>query len=104
MLQGSQPLLPEQQPEILPHIIATASQRLPVPTSGPPAAAKMSTSAINVTTTQPAQKKANASGPLVGSPPDRFTGDRERTNDFLKEFKVWRQLNLNHELMITPYQ
>jgi hypothetical protein len=54
---------------------------------------------------QPAQPAAPAveTGKLRGEPPQIFTGIRSKSDDFLNEFELYRGLNANHELIMTPY-
>ena len=40
---------------------------------------------------------------LQGDPPAAFTGDRDKSDDFLREFDMYRSLNELHELMTVPY-
>jgi hypothetical protein len=40
---------------------------------------------------------------LRGDPPAAFTGDRDKSDDFLREFDMYRSLNELHELMTVPY-
>jgi hypothetical protein len=42
-------------------------------------------------------------GHLRNDPPDLFRGDRSKLDQFKKEFKLWRGLNVNHEIMRSPY-
>jgi hypothetical protein len=44
-----------------------------------------------------------ANGKLARLPPTVFTGDRTKSDKFLKEFKQWRLLNCNHNEMKQPY-
>ena len=54
---------------------------------------------------QPAQPAAPVieTGRLRGEPPQIFTGIRSKSDDLLSEFELYRGLNANHELMMTPY-
>ena len=40
---------------------------------------------------------------LRGLPPALFDGNRKKSEDFLREFQLFRGLNENHELMTNPY-
>jgi hypothetical protein len=42
-------------------------------------------------------------GRLRNDPPDLFHGDRSKLDQFKKEFKLWRGLSVNHEIMRSPY-
>jgi hypothetical protein len=42
-------------------------------------------------------------GHLRNDPPDLFHGDHLKLDQFKKEFKLWRGLNVNHEIMRSPY-
>jgi hypothetical protein len=42
-------------------------------------------------------------GHLRNDPPDLFRGDCSKLDQFKKEFKLWRGLNVNHEIMQSPY-
>jgi Retrotransposon gag protein/Zinc knuckle len=46
---------------------------------------------------------APQTGRLRGVEPDAFTGDRTKTRRFKQQFKVYWNLNDNHEVMQTPY-
>jgi hypothetical protein len=46
---------------------------------------------------------AQQTGCLRGEIPDEFTRDRAKTCKFKQQFKVYRSLNDNHEVMQTPY-
>ena len=52
----------------------------------------------NIATTTP-----TSNGKLAGLPPTVFTGDRTKSDKFLKEFKQWRLLNRDHNEMKQPY-
>jgi hypothetical protein len=42
-------------------------------------------------------------GRLRNDPPDLFHEDHSKLDQFKKEFKLWRGLNVNHEIMRSPY-
>jgi hypothetical protein len=42
-------------------------------------------------------------GHLRNDPPDLFCGDCSKLDQFKKEFKLWRGLNVNHKIMRSPY-
>ena len=46
---------------------------------------------------------APQTGRLRGEIPDTFAGDRAKTRKFKQQFKIYRGLNDNHEVMQTPY-
>jgi hypothetical protein len=42
-------------------------------------------------------------GRLRNDPSDLFCGDHSKLDQFKKEFKLWRELNVNHETIRSPY-
>ena len=44
-----------------------------------------------------------ATGKLQGDKPEIFTGNRTQSDTFLQQFNLWRGINENHEVMISPY-
>jgi hypothetical protein len=42
-------------------------------------------------------------GRLRNDPSDLFCGDCSKLDQFKKEFKLWRGLNVNHEIIRSPY-
>jgi hypothetical protein len=52
---------------------------------------------------QMAQPAGPETGRLRGEVPDTFTGDRKKSELFKVQFKVYKGLNDNHEIMIVPY-
>jgi len=50
-----------------------------------------------------AQAPQQETGRLRGDAPDVFTGQRSQLKQFKRQFKVYRGLNNNHEIMATPY-
>jgi Retrotransposon gag protein len=57
-----------------------------------------SSGTATVTTATP-----TTNGKLARLPPTVFTGDRTKSDKFLKEFKQWRLLNCDHNEMKQPY-
>ena len=39
---------------------------------------------------------------MKGNPPTIFTGDRSKSNDFLREFKIYRMANSQNNSMLVP--
>jgi hypothetical protein len=51
-----------------------------------------------------AQPAANAqTGRLQGEPPDFFNGDHIKSETFKRQFRMYKRLNTNHEIMQSPY-
>jgi hypothetical protein len=51
-----------------------------------------------------AQPAANTqTGRLRGEPPDFFNGDRTKTETFKRQFRMYKGLNSDHEIMQSPY-
>ena len=42
-------------------------------------------------------------GRLRGEAPEYFTGEQNKADLFKRQFKVYRGLNDNHEIMAVPY-
>ena len=52
---------------------------------------------------QPAQAPGPETGKLRGVPPDIFTGNRALSKTFKQQFDMYKSMNDNHEIMLTPY-
>ena len=50
-----------------------------------------------------AQAPAPETGRLRGEAPEYFNGNRSEADLFKRQFTIYRGLNANHEIMITPY-
>jgi hypothetical protein len=50
-----------------------------------------------------AQAPQRETGRLRGDPPEYFTGNRSKLDQFKLEFQVYQGLNDNHTIMVTPY-
>jgi hypothetical protein len=51
-----------------------------------------------------AQSAANTqTGRLQGEPPDFFNGNRTKLETFKRQFRMYKGLNANHEIMQSPY-
>jgi hypothetical protein len=46
---------------------------------------------------------APETGRLRGEAPEYFNGDRSEADLFKHQFNIYKGLNTNHEIMITPY-
>jgi len=51
----------------------------------------------------PAAPQQVATDKLHGITPNNFNGDRRKSQQFLREFNLLRELNKNHEIMVVPY-
>ena len=52
----------------------------------------------------PASAPKNGGGPLMGTPPTPFHGERKDAEVFLKNFHKWRRVNYKHPTMTDHYQ
>ena len=48
------------------------------------------------------EEKPKGNGQLEGNPPDRFTGDRNKTNKFLTQFKRLMLMNMGAHIAHNP--
>jgi hypothetical protein len=74
------------------HPVHPLASQLPAPQPIIPIQQNIMATATNIET-----------GRLRNDPPDLFCGDRSKLDQFKKEFKLWRGLNVNHEIMRSPY-
>jgi hypothetical protein len=74
------------------HPVHPLAPQLPAPQPIVPIQQNIMAAAVNIET-----------GRLRNDPPDLFHGDRSKLDQFKKEFKLWRGLNVNHEIMRSPY-
>jgi hypothetical protein len=47
--------------------------------------------------------QAQAGDKLRGSAPEFFDGSRSKSENFLRQFSIWKGLNEDHQLMVTPF-
>ncbi|KAH8979024.1 hypothetical protein EDB83DRAFT_2327240 [Lactarius deliciosus] len=80
------------------------SQAKPTPST----IASLASMSINATKTAPPAPPGGivpaVTGGFKGSPPTPFSGDRTKSLEFLREFRHFRLLNEDHEIMINPYK
>ena len=113
-LQGTHLLMPEPPQATMTSRIASQIHDFIARHRSPPAPQITSTTApamslghghasrsSRMTTIATATPTSN--GKLAGLPPTVFTGDRTKSDKFLKEFKQWRLLNRDHNEMKQPY-
>ena len=51
-----------------------------------------------------AQAPAAVKEVFTGTAPSTFNGDRAQSEQFMREFTLFRALNDNHELILNPYK
>jgi hypothetical protein len=79
-------------PPPIAHPLHPLAPQLPAPQPIVPIQQNIMAAAVNVET-----------GCLRNDPPDLFCGDHSKLDQFKKEFKLWRGLNVNHEIIQSPY-
>jgi hypothetical protein len=79
-------------PPSLAHLVHPLAPQLPAPQPIVPIQQNIMAIAMNIET-----------GHLKNNPPDLFREDHSKLDQFKKEFKLWRGLNVNHEIMRSPY-
>jgi hypothetical protein len=52
---------------------------------------------------QQAQQPTVLTTKLRGEPPEVFDGDRTKSKTYKQQFRVYRYMNPNNEIMATPY-
>ena len=52
---------------------------------------------------QQVQQPAVLTTKLRGEPPEVFNGDRTKSETYKQQFRVYRYMNPNNEIMATPY-
>jgi len=100
----------DETPVITQQIYIAAASGLQIPTNIPPvtlqAPQTMSQPVASVTVpatgTSP-QTQSNGGG-TVGSPPEPFNGDRNRSKDFMRAFIQWWKLNYDKPVFQEPYK
>jgi len=110
-LSGMHPLAPEtQNAPLTQHLYDTAAAGGKVPTNIAPLAPHIDImSGITASTTviqnpAPPTAPGNGGGGLYGTSPALFTGDRNKSKDFMRAFNQWWKLNKEKPVFSQPYK
>jgi hypothetical protein len=101
-LQGTLPLdSTPAAPVIVPAIIASVTTQPPPITAPAPIIAPTAVPPMAAPAPAPPTQTTHTGG-LRGVPPNVFTGDRSRSEAFLNEFRRYRLLNKNNDIISNP--